>query len=58
MLVTYSIFKLQVKIPFVCLKVSFFLCKEEETNQMCLKVGRINTGTNESSEKSSRAAER
>lgn len=47
MLVTYSIFKLQVKIPFVCLKVSLFLCKEEETNQMSLKVGRIDTGTNQ-----------
>jgi len=58
MLVTYSIFKLQIKIPVVCLKLSLFLCKEEETHQTCLKVSRVNTDTNEASEKASRPAKR
>lgn len=43
MLVTYSIFKLQIKIPVVCLKLSLFLCKEEKTCQTCLKVSTVNT---------------
>lgn len=56
MLVTYSIFKLQIKIPVVCLKLSLLLCKEEETHQTCLKVSRVNTDMNEVSENTSRAA--
>lgn len=56
LLVTYSIFKLQIKIPVVCLKLSLFLCKEEKTHQTCLKVSRVNTDMNEASENASRAA--
>lgn len=57
-LVTYSIFELQIKIAVVCLKLSFFLCKEKETHQSCLRVSRVYTDVNEASESASRAARR
>lgn len=56
-LVTYSIFKLQIKISVVCLKLSLFLWKEKETHQSCLRVRWVNTDVNGASESASRLLE-